>query len=428
MDGHDAVVHFAAESHVDRSIVDPDAFVRTNCAAPTSLCDVGPPRRGRALPAHLHRRGVRLDRQRRAVHRDRPARPRSPVLRVEGGLPTSSPCAYHETSACPSSSPARRTTSGPTSSPRRSSRCSSPTCSTGSKVPLYGDGLEHPRLVLRRRQLRRRRPRAARGRRSARSTTSAPATRSPTGSSPTACSALTGQDESTIEYVEPTASATTAATRSTRRQGPTRSAGSRRASSTRRSPRRSAGTATTAVVGAAARPRAGRGGVGLVSRDRAEHARARHRGRRAGRARARRRVRAATTSSRPTTPQLDVADRDAVLGADHRRRARRGRPRRGVDRGRRVRGRSRPGVRRRTRSAPRHVAEARAPRRRARRATSRPTTCSTAPRPSPTTSGTSPTRSRCTGARSSPASEELDAGGHDRAHVVGVRRTTAPTW
>src|SRR5689334_7631556 len=31
MAGHDAVVHFAAESHFDRSIVDPDTFVRTNC-------------------------------------------------------------------------------------------------------------------------------------------------------------------------------------------------------------------------------------------------------------------------------------------------------------------------------------------------------------------------------------------------------------
>ncbi|MEY3748752.1 MAG: dTDP-glucose 4,6-dehydratase [Actinomycetota bacterium] len=31
MRGCDAVVHFAAESHVDRSIEGPDAFVRTNC-------------------------------------------------------------------------------------------------------------------------------------------------------------------------------------------------------------------------------------------------------------------------------------------------------------------------------------------------------------------------------------------------------------
>jgi dTDP-glucose 4,6-dehydratase len=40
MDGHDAVVHFAAESHVDRSIVDPYAFVRTNCFGTNVLCDV----------------------------------------------------------------------------------------------------------------------------------------------------------------------------------------------------------------------------------------------------------------------------------------------------------------------------------------------------------------------------------------------------
>lgn len=37
---HDAVVNFAAESHVDRSIVDPDAFVRTNCDGTNILCDV----------------------------------------------------------------------------------------------------------------------------------------------------------------------------------------------------------------------------------------------------------------------------------------------------------------------------------------------------------------------------------------------------
>ncbi len=40
MPEHDAVVHFAAESHVDRSIVEPDAFVRTNCDGTNVLCDV----------------------------------------------------------------------------------------------------------------------------------------------------------------------------------------------------------------------------------------------------------------------------------------------------------------------------------------------------------------------------------------------------
>jgi len=39
--GHDAVVHFAAESHVDRSIDDPYAFVTTNTFGTSVLCDVG---------------------------------------------------------------------------------------------------------------------------------------------------------------------------------------------------------------------------------------------------------------------------------------------------------------------------------------------------------------------------------------------------
>ena len=40
LDGHDAVVHFAAESHVDRSIVDPYAFVTTNTFGTSVVCDV----------------------------------------------------------------------------------------------------------------------------------------------------------------------------------------------------------------------------------------------------------------------------------------------------------------------------------------------------------------------------------------------------
>jgi dTDP-glucose 4,6-dehydratase len=40
MKGHDAVVHFAAETHVDRSIKDGYSFVRTNCFGTNVLCDV----------------------------------------------------------------------------------------------------------------------------------------------------------------------------------------------------------------------------------------------------------------------------------------------------------------------------------------------------------------------------------------------------
>lgn len=41
MDGADAVVHFAAESHVDRSILDPQEFVRTNVLGTLILLQVG---------------------------------------------------------------------------------------------------------------------------------------------------------------------------------------------------------------------------------------------------------------------------------------------------------------------------------------------------------------------------------------------------
>lgn len=40
MTGHEAVVHFAAESHVDRSILDPYAFIRTNADGTNVMCDV----------------------------------------------------------------------------------------------------------------------------------------------------------------------------------------------------------------------------------------------------------------------------------------------------------------------------------------------------------------------------------------------------
>ena len=40
MAGHDAVAHFAAESHVDRSLTDPARFVATNCEGTSTVCRV----------------------------------------------------------------------------------------------------------------------------------------------------------------------------------------------------------------------------------------------------------------------------------------------------------------------------------------------------------------------------------------------------
>ena len=99
-----------------------------------------PPGRRRAVPAHLHRRGLRLDRG-GLVHRDRPAGAPLAVLGVEGRLRPDRARVPRDLRPARGGHPIVEQLRARTSSPRRSSRSSSPTCSTGSKVPLYGDGL-----------------------------------------------------------------------------------------------------------------------------------------------------------------------------------------------------------------------------------------------------------------------------------------------
>ena len=84
MEGADAVVNFAAESHVDRSIDDQDAFARTHVIGTGTLLDAARELGDRALPAGLHRRGLRLDRV-GLLHRDLAARPLLALLGDQGG-------------------------------------------------------------------------------------------------------------------------------------------------------------------------------------------------------------------------------------------------------------------------------------------------------------------------------------------------------
>jgi len=55
----DTVVHFAAESHVDRSILGPEAFIRTNVLGTYTLLDVA--RKAWAAPANAPAGGIRSD-------------------------------------------------------------------------------------------------------------------------------------------------------------------------------------------------------------------------------------------------------------------------------------------------------------------------------------------------------------------------------
>ena len=89
----DAVVHFAAESHVDRSILGAADFVMTNVVGTQTLLDSALAARDREVRARLHRRGLRVDRGGQLGRRaaagaelavlrlqglQRPARPRLP--------------------------------------------------------------------------------------------------------------------------------------------------------------------------------------------------------------------------------------------------------------------------------------------------------------------------------------------------------------
>ena len=245
MAGVDAVVHFAAESHVDRSIVGSDDFVNTNCFGTNIVMDTA--RRleiGRVV--HIGTDEVYGSVEVGSSKETDPLEPRSPYSASKAGSDLIA-LSYHHTHGAAGHrhplheqlravpvpgegdpavhhQPARRaaasrsTATASTSATGSSSTTTAPastSCST--RAPP------------------------------ARSTTSAPATRRPTGCSSTSCSrcsARTSRRSSTSR----TGSATTAATRSTSPRSPS-SGGRSGARSTRRSRRPSTGTAPTSGGG-----------------------------------------------------------------------------------------------------------------------------------------------------------------------------------
>ena len=161
----DAVVHFAAETHVDRSILDADDFLRTNVIG-TSRPARRPSRepRGAALPRTSAPTRC-TDRSREGAAREAdPLQPVQPLLGHPRPAATCWRCAYWTTHGCPVRDHAeQRTTSGPTSTRRRSIPLFVTNALEDKPLPLYGDGRQRARLALRARQLRGDRPRAAPG-------------------------------------------------------------------------------------------------------------------------------------------------------------------------------------------------------------------------------------------------------------------------
>ena len=138
MAGHDAVVHFAAESHVDRSIVAPDAFVQTNCDGTNVVCDVA---RGVEVDRFVH---ISTDEvygsiEEGSFSEDDPLGPRSPYSASKAGSDLIA-LAYHATYGLPVVVTRSSNNFGPYQYPEKVIPLFVTNLLEGGTVPLYGDG------------------------------------------------------------------------------------------------------------------------------------------------------------------------------------------------------------------------------------------------------------------------------------------------
>jgi dTDP-glucose 4,6-dehydratase len=136
--GHDAVVHFAAESHVDRSIVDPYAFVTTNTFGTSVLCDVA---RQLGVERFLH---ISTDEVYGSIEsgsfdeNDR-LTPRSPYSAAKAGSDLIA-LSYHTTYGLPVVVTRCSNNYGPYQFPEKLIPLFTTNLLDGKRVPLMGDG------------------------------------------------------------------------------------------------------------------------------------------------------------------------------------------------------------------------------------------------------------------------------------------------
>ena len=139
MQGHDAVLHFAAESHVDRSIINPDAFISTNCGGTNVLCDVA---RRLGVERFLH---ISTDEVYGSIDvgsfRERDVLgPRSPYSASKAASDLIA-LSYLETYGLPVVVSRSSNNFGPYQYPEKVIPLFVTNLLDGRKVPLYGDGL-----------------------------------------------------------------------------------------------------------------------------------------------------------------------------------------------------------------------------------------------------------------------------------------------
>jgi len=139
MAGHDAVVHFAAESHVDRSIAGPDDFVLTNCFGTNIVMDTA--RRlevGRVI--HIGTDEVYGSVEVGSSSETDPLEPRSPYSASKAGSDLIA-LSYHHTYGLPVTVTRCTNNFGPYQFPEKAIPLFVTNVLDGQKIPLYGDGM-----------------------------------------------------------------------------------------------------------------------------------------------------------------------------------------------------------------------------------------------------------------------------------------------
>jgi dTDP-glucose 4,6-dehydratase len=139
-DGADAIVNFAAESHVDRSILDPEAFIRTDVMGTHALLE--------AVQRHRIARFLQVstdevygDVADGASRETDSIRPRSPYAASKAGADLQA-LAYHATFGTPVLITRGSNTYGPHQYPEKLIPLFVTNLLDGDPVPVYGDGLQ----------------------------------------------------------------------------------------------------------------------------------------------------------------------------------------------------------------------------------------------------------------------------------------------
>ena len=139
MRGHDAVVHFAAESHVDRSIAGPDDFIHTNCFGTNILMDTAR-RLELSRVVHIGTDEVYGSVETGSSTETDPLEPRSPYSASKAGSDLIA-LSYHHTYGLPVVVTRCTNNFGPYQYPEKAIPLFTTNLLDGAPIPLYGDGL-----------------------------------------------------------------------------------------------------------------------------------------------------------------------------------------------------------------------------------------------------------------------------------------------